>query len=418
MATSSTYCTHRDVKDVFPNMDDYDTKTPIYGWVKQKDDYDGTSDLWYATNTGLITQLFIDGSEIYTKAFPTSKTTQLNGAYSDGGTSYTVDSITGFGPSDIIKVDNHYSQISSTDTGTLNITGTGFRTMFNTLSIDHADDSPVYLVHDHDEYDSKSGYWAIYDSDMDLCILALPDDTDPRDLLIEAGEDYSTLVTRIMKNASRFLDARLDANLPRDQFKDKEGNYDYMIVRTAALLSAKFLIKAQEPGNPMADEFSEEIEKNIEELNTGKTRLSGNVTGDASKGIVREVVAPQNSNGLHIVDTRGHYDGVYDLIKIVINTAGVIGTAKFDVYARSTDNLKDNKIISAETINGQYQSIGAGLQIRFAGKDSSSAATAGGTPDEWEIEVWGRMESLDDNIGNVRSIKMTRGQVTRRNYKL
>ena len=27
------------------------------------------------------------------------------------------------------------------------------------------------------------------------------------------------------KNASRFLDARLDANLPRDQFKDKEGKW-------------------------------------------------------------------------------------------------------------------------------------------------------------------------------------------------
>ena len=67
------------------------------------------------------------------------------------------------------------------------------------------------------------------------------------------------------------------------------------------------------------------------------------------------------------------------------------------------------QIVTAETINGQYQSIGNGLQIRFAGKDSSSAATAGGTPDEWEIEVWGRMESMDDNIGNVRAVKMTRG---------
>ena len=151
--------------------------------------------------------------------------------------------------------------------------------------------------------------------------------------------------------------------------------------------------------------------ENIEALNTGKTRLSGNVTGDASKGIVREVVAPQNANALHIVDTRGNYSGIYDLIKVVINTAGAIGTAKFDVYGKSTDNLKDEKIVDAKIINGQYQSVGNGLQIRFAGKNSSSAATAGGTPDEWEIEVWGRMESMDDNIGNVRSVKMTRGGV-------
>ena len=332
MATSSTYCTHRDVKDVFPSMDDYDIKTPIYGWVE------GSTNKYAAHNSGLVTQLFADGEDL--------------------------------GP----------AQSAHTD---LNVEGEWF-----------------------------------YNSAEDVCYYFTSATNGPLDKLMEAGEEFSTLVTRIMKNASRFLDARLDANLPRDQFKDKEGNFDYMIVRTASLLSAKFLIKAQEPTNPMADEFDEEIKDNIEALNTGKTRLSGNVTGDASKGIVREVVAPQSSNGLHIVDTRGNFSGIYDLVKIVINTAGIIGTAKFDVYGRSTDNLKSTKIVDAEIINGQYQPLGNGLEIRFAGKNTLSAATAGGTPDEWEVEAWGRMESLDDNIGNVRSVKMTRGQVSRRNYKL
>ena len=322
MSTSSTYCTHRDVKDVFPNMDDYDIKTPIYGWIET-----GTSNKYAGHDSGLVTQLFADGEDL--------------------------------GP----------AQSAHTD---LNVEGEWF-----------------------------------YNSSEDVCYYFSA--STPLDKLMEAGEEFNTLITRIMKNASRFLDARLDANLPRDQFKDKEGNFDYMIVRTSALLSAKFLIKAQEPTNPLADEFDEEIKENIEALNTGKTRLSGNVTGDASKGVVREVVAPQNSNGLHIVDTRGHYNGVYDLVKIVINTAGVIGTAKFDVYGKSSDNLKDTQIVTAKTINGQYQSIGNGLEIRFSGKNSSSAATLGGPPDEWEIEVWGRIETMDDNIGNVRSIKMTRG---------
>ena len=321
MAISSTYCTHRDVKDVFPNMDDYDIKNPIYGWTEI------STNKYAAHNSGLVTQLFADGEDL--------------------------------GP----------AQSAHTD---LNVEGEWF-----------------------------------YNSAEDVCYYYSA--STPLDKLMEAGEEFSTLITRIMKNASRFLDARLDANLPRDQFRDKEGNFDYMIVRTAALLSAKFLIKAQEPTNPLADEFDEEIKENIEALNTGKTRLSGNVTGDASKGIVREVVSPQNSNGLHIVDTRGNYSGIYDLIKVVINTAGTIGTAKFDVYGKSTDSLKADKIVDAEIINGQYQPIGNGLQIRFAGKNSSSSATAGGTPDEWEIEVWGRMESMDDNIGNVRSVKMTRG---------
>jgi len=328
MATSSTYCTHRDVKDIFPDMDAFDVKTPIYGWVEV------STNKYASHDSGLVTQLFVDGEDL--------------------------------GP----------AQSAHTD---LNVEGEWF-----------------------------------YNSSEDVCYYYSA--STPLDKLMEAGEEFNTLVTRIMKNASRFLDSRLDANLPRDQFKDKEGNFDYMIVRTSALLSAYFLIKAQEPTSPLAPEFLEEIDKNVEALNSGKTRLSGNVTGDASKGIIREVVAPQAANALHIVDTRGHYSGIYDLIKIVINTAGAIGTAKFDVYGKSSDNLKDTQIVTADTINGDYQSIGNGLQIRFSGKNSSSAATAGGTPDEWEIEAWGRMESMDDNIGNVRSVKMTRGGIGIRRY--
>ena len=72
-------------------------------------------------------------------------------------------------------------------------------------------------------------------------------------------------------------------------------------------------------------------------------------------------------------------------------------------------------MVDGETINGDYQSIGNGLEIRFAGKNSSSAATAGGTPDEWELEVWGRQEAIDDNIGQIRSTKMSRnGGIVRR----
>ena len=35
MATQATYCTERDLKDIFPEVDSYDTKTPIYGWLFQ-----------------------------------------------------------------------------------------------------------------------------------------------------------------------------------------------------------------------------------------------------------------------------------------------------------------------------------------------------------------------------------------------
>ena len=57
MATSSTYCTHRDLEDIFPNVNDYDSKEPIYGWTT-------SANLHQSHNCGLVTVLFLNGDEI------------------------------------------------------------------------------------------------------------------------------------------------------------------------------------------------------------------------------------------------------------------------------------------------------------------------------------------------------------------
>ena len=320
MATSSTYCTHRDLKDIYPNLDDFDVKTAIYGWIVVS----GTK--YAAHNSGLVTQLFADGEDL--------------------------------GP----------AQSAHTDLNT-------------------------------------EGEW-FYNSAEDVCYYYAA--STPADKLMEAGEEFSTLITRIMKNASRYVDSRIDAGIPRDAFKDKEGNYDYFLVRTASLISVYFLINASNPGTEVAEKFLAEANFNIEQINTGQTKLSYQVTGDSASGVLREVVAPQAANALYIVDTRGHYSGIYDLMKIVISTAGAIGTAKYDVYHGDSTGLKQNKVVDAELITGKYQSVGGGLQVRFAGSTDASVATLGGTPDEWELECWGQYESLDDSPGSGTNTRLTR----------
>ena len=54
----ATYATNRDLKDVFPEVDSFDTKTPIYGWVVDS----GTR--YRADNCGLVTLLFADGADL------------------------------------------------------------------------------------------------------------------------------------------------------------------------------------------------------------------------------------------------------------------------------------------------------------------------------------------------------------------
>ena len=314
MATQATYCTERDLKDIFPEVDSYDTKTPVYGWVVH------SGSLYRADNCGLITLLFANGQDL--------------GA-------------------------------AEANSGVVNVEGEWY-----------------------------------YDSALDAVYYYSA--SNPNDKLMESGEDFATLKTRYMKNASEFLDSRLDGTLPRERFKDQDGNYDYIIVRTSALISAVFLIRSHDPTSEVASALWDEATDNIDKINNGETKLSWQVTQSDSQGTVREVSV---SGALRIVDTRGHYVGVYDRIKVKVIAGGAIGTSTYSVWTSGSDKLgihEGSQVVTAKTINGDYQSLAGGLQIRFAG-DKTDTATA---DDEWEIEVTGKYEAVDN--ARPKTIKMTR----------
>ena len=317
MATAPTYCTHRELKDVFPQVDSFDTKRPLYGFTTTD-----TTNLYQANNTGLITLLFLDGVE---------------------GTSV----------SDSPNANREYNYSASTDSVQLFLTTDAGGTL------------------------------------------------NPNDILVEAGEDFSTLITRILANASRFLDAKLDPNLPKEQFKDKSGNYDYIIVRTTALIAATFLIRSHDPTSEIATALMEDAIGNIDALNKGSAALSWQTTGDSSKGIIRDIT--YTSGKVRPVDTRGRYYGEWDLVKVVITTAGTIGTARYSVFVKDSDSLKATEVVSNRIISGDYQSLASHLEIRFAGEADDTVAALN---DEWEVEVSGLFEEVDNS--SVNSIKMTR----------
>jgi len=313
------YCTERDLKDIYPSIDEFDTKTPIYGWVVH------SGSLYRADNSGLVTQLFANGQD-------------LGSAEANSG---VVDA---------------------------------------------------------------NGKW-FYESTLDATYY-YNSATNPNDMLMESGDDWATLKTRYISNAEKYLDSRLDGRLPRKQFKDKDGNYDYILVRTTALLACSFLIRASQPTSEIAESLFDEAEKNILSLNQGSTKLSWQITGDSAQGVIREVSV---SGNLRIVDTRGQYHDIYDRIGVKITTAGAIGTAKYSVWLKDGDNLGAERMNNGEsadyidTVNGQYQTLASGVTVRFAG-DTADTATIN---DKWEIEFFGKNESIMDS-GMPYSIRMTR----------
>ena len=315
MAVAPIYCTHKELKRVYPQIDSFDTKTPIYGW-----DATDTSNQYQANNTGLITQLYFDGIE---------------------GTAVT----------DNPNADYEFNYSSTTDS--------------------------VQVFHS-----SKN----------------------PNDMLMEAGEDFTTLVTQFRTDASRYLDSKLDPNLPREQFKDKSGNFDYMIIRSSALIAAAFMIRATDPTNEVATALMEEAQNNIDALNDGNAALSWQTTRDASKGIIRDVTYTDGQ--VRPVDTRGDWNGTFDLIKLNIIDGGAIGTATYSVWVKNGDKLGTNEgdqVVTAEKINGDYQELAGNLEIRFGGESNSSTATAN---NEWEVEVIGANEHTD--ASGVKSVQNSR----------
>ena len=317
MATAPTYCTHRQLKDVFPQVDSFDTKRALYGWKEV------TTNKYAAHNSGLTPQLFADGEDL--------------GA----------------------------AQSAHTD---LNVEGEWF---YNT-----AEDITYY-------------YSA----------------SDPNDKLMESGEEFSGLITRVTANASRYLDAKLDPNLPKEQLKDKAGDFDYIIVRTAALISAVFLIRSHDPTSEVATALMEDAQGNIDALNKGGAALSWQTTGDSSKGIIRDVSYTDGS--VRPVDTRGRWSGSFDLVRVMIVAGGAMdGTATYSVWVKDGDKLgnqQGSQVVTAEKINGDYHSLAGGLQIRFGGSTKTSVATA---TNEWEIEVAGWQEEVDNSA--INTVKMTR----------
>jgi|TARA_R100001510_G_scaffold57643_1_gene66604 hypothetical protein len=308
-----TYITSRDLKDTFPNLDEFDTKKPIYSWVID------SGSRYVSNDSGLVTQLFVDGKDL--------------------------------GSAQASKA----------------------------------------AVDANDEWYYEESEDAVY---------YYNDSSNPDDLLMEAGEDFATLKTRVMKDASDYVDSKLDSTLPREQFLLKDGTYDYLIRRLTSLVAAFFLVKGKDPTSEIAEALFEEATMHIEDLNSGRAKLTFQNTGDASKGIVRQISV---SGSLNIVDTRGNYYGSYDRLKVIVTTGGAMGTAKYSVYAKDTDGLKNNLVLQDEIINGDYQELAGGLQIRFQGSSDSSTATQN---DEWEVEVTGAYEEVEN--ASMRSVKMTR----------
>ena len=105
MATAAIYCTHKELKRVFPQLDSFDNKKSIYGWTEV------SSNKYAAHNSGIVTQLFADGEDLGPAQ---SAHTDLNGpANAEFVASLNYDSAHSGGVNETASEENTIKEISA-----------------------------------------------------------------------------------------------------------------------------------------------------------------------------------------------------------------------------------------------------------------------------------------------------------------
>ena len=132
--------------------------------------------------------------------------------------------------------------------------------------------------------------------------------TDPNTMIMESGDDWTTIKTRFRRKASRLIESHLDNRLSREVLKDREGNYPEIIVHITALQTVILLLKSHDPNSEVLAPFQDELSEILEGLKAGSIVLPTAISGASSKGVLREV-SVDTASDLRPVELRGHYHG-------------------------------------------------------------------------------------------------------------
>ena len=215
--------------------------------------------------------------------------------------------------------------------------------------------------------------------------------------VIEAGRDwYDTKVEAVRKASDLCRNVLPVPIYPRKGVgtASATGNdYPEIIVRSTAIIACADLVRPfdKEKGDElMAMAMNPEGTGYLDMVRTGQIALSQDEGLAKHSGIIREISINSNTTG-SIIDVRGRPTVDWDVIKIVITTAGTFASSsassvKYATYVGDDTGLKIDESTDPEIIDGGFQDVGHGMQVRF----SPGVYTIN---DEWELEISGIVDS-------------------------
>jgi len=223
--------------------------------------------------------------------------------------------------------------------------------------------------------------------------------------VFEAGQDWDSLKTTVTKEQADRMRSYLNRPIYKRNNSNYQGasdrDYDWIVVRINAILACADLVRSQDPERA---EILEAMATNdegtglLDKLKRKEYVMWNETSFRSESGVISEVSINGSSTG-YIEDIKLHGPpGVdYDEVRVVISTGatfspGNASGAKFDVYVKDDTGLRMNKVIDAETINGDYQYLAYGAMIRFQ-------AGVYTTNDEWSVTF----QSDSIPVGTVKS---------------
>jgi len=208
--------------------------------------------------------------------------------------------------------------------------------------------------------------------------------------IVESGIDFSTHIANAIARASDYV--RSIAGVPIYKRKgvstaSATGNpFPEIIVLNTAAMACYYLISPYDldKANELkARVTNDEGTGDLDKVRNGSIILYQDEGVDKQAGIVREISINANTTG-SIVDVQGK-PVVWDKLKIIITsstatlTYGSTSSITYDVYGKDSTGLKISKIIDTETLTGNWNKVGNGMEVLF----SDGLYTQN---DQWELE--------------------------------
>ena len=220
------------------------------------------------------------------------------------------------------------------------------------------------------EYDSNSDRLQVYIGGSSA--------SDMNTRVFEAGQDWSGLKTTVCKEQADLMRSFLDRPIYKRANTTYQGaserNYDFIVVRINAILACADLVRSHDP------EKSAEIEAMatnpdgtglLDKLKRREYVMSNETSFASEKGVIQEISLNGSTTGyIEDIKLHGPPNVDYDEVRVVISTGGTfaLGTSspvEYDVYVKNSQGIRMSKVVDAEQVNGDSQSLAYSATIRF-----------------------------------------------------